>query len=65
LVHTSNEWRGETSLKLALENNGLCVGTLALGPRRSGQEYSPKDRAELEASATKVAEALILLRQVK
>ncbi len=60
LLHRSGEWNGEASIHVSLENNGVRLGLLSLGPRRSGSEYLPEDRAALQLAADRVAQAVAL-----
>jgi GAF domain-containing protein len=60
LLHTCGEWNGEPSLSVALESNGDRYGTLSLGARRNGRDYTPQDREALQQTAQVVAYAIAL-----
>jgi len=60
LLHTCGEWNGEASLSVALESNGDRYGTLSLGARRNGRDYTPQDREALQQTAQVVACAIAL-----
>jgi serine phosphatase RsbU (regulator of sigma subunit) len=53
-----------TVITLPLVNRGALIGLLNLGPRKSGQRYSPDDRELLNTLAVQVAPALHVAQMV-
>ncbi len=58
LVHTVGQWTGNAALTIPLASAGTPIGSLLLGPRPHGLEYTPTDRTKLQASADLVAGAI-------
>ncbi len=58
LVYTVGKWAGNVALTIMLTNRGTLVGSLLLGSRPHGLEYTLTDRANLQASADLVAGAI-------
>jgi serine phosphatase RsbU (regulator of sigma subunit) len=54
-----------TVITLPLVNRGELIGLLNLGPRKSGQRYSPDDRELLNTLAVQVAPALHVAQMVR
>lgn len=62
-VYTVGKWNGEAKLRVTLASEGIVVGELALGARRGGAQYGPRDRERLERMVEPVAHALALDRR--
>jgi hypothetical protein len=60
LLHTYGQWNGEARLSLPLECGGTRYGTLSLGARRNGLEYTAHDQDILQQTAEVVAYAISL-----
>jgi hypothetical protein len=59
-VHTIGDWRNAPEATIGLEHQGLTVGSLSLGARRSGRPFDPHDLALLADTAGAVAAAITL-----
>jgi len=59
LLHTAGQWTGNAVLTIPLESGGTTLGRIVLGSRPHGLEYSPQDRANVQASADLVANAIM------
>jgi hypothetical protein len=57
-IYMVGKWIGNAELTIPLESGGATLGRLVLGPRPHGLEYSPQDRANLQATADLVATAI-------
>ncbi len=64
LLHTCGHWRGEARLSVPLESDGIRYGTLALGARRNGLDYTDEDRETLRQTAEVVAYAIAVRGQI-
>ena len=63
LAHASEGWDSSAALNVPLESNGERLGVLQLGARRQiGREYTSQDRATLQQTADRVAQAISLQR---
>jgi serine phosphatase RsbU (regulator of sigma subunit) len=62
-------WRAlkeaEVEITLPLISRGVLLGLLNLGPRRSGQDYAPADRALLNTLSTQITPALRVAQMVR
>jgi hypothetical protein len=59
-VYTLGDWNGKAELELTLENSGKRFGTVQLGTRRNGADYSAQDAKTLQENAQLVAAAIAL-----
>ena len=59
-AHATRRWNGDALLSVPLQSaeGAARLGVLALGPRRSDQGYSPRDREVLQDAAQVVALAI-------
>jgi hypothetical protein len=71
LAHTYGEWNdGNSALSMPIVSradgtpNGKILGSLQLGPRSVGIDYTEKDRELLEQSTSTLAETIALARRV-
>jgi hypothetical protein len=64
LVHTTGEWHGTAQISVPLENKGVRIGVMSLGPREDGSAYTDQDRKTLQEVASAVAEAICLVRRL-
>lgn len=62
VVATAGEWPQPVAAEMALVCEGRPVGTLQLGPRRSGEEYSADELASLQTACNSVARAVELMQ---
>lgn len=60
LVTSIGDWRGDVKLSVPLvtTNNGMRVGLITLGGRKSGATYTANEQRALEGAATEVAKAI-------
>ncbi len=58
--YTVGHWTGQPKLTTTLTSDGQVFGEIALGPRRSGGEYSDADAQALARAAEQVSRALAL-----
>jgi hypothetical protein len=65
LVYSVGQWNGQASISVPLEANGVRLGVLSLGSRRTGAPYTEKDRALLEQTAALVARAIQLAQKLR
>jgi hypothetical protein len=61
VVATAGDWPQPVKAELSLAREGRVVGTLALGARRSGDEYSEDEWASLQTACNSVARAIELM----
>lgn len=60
LVHTSDNWQGDPKLTIALESDDKQIGSLQLGARDDGRDYSLEDQEMLRQVADRVARVVHL-----
>jgi hypothetical protein len=58
LCCTFGVWNGIAQLSMPIETKGTQLGTIALGKRKSGLDYSDQDRENLYHTASLVAQAI-------
>ncbi len=58
LLYACGEWEGQAELSLPLEQGRRSLGLIALGSRRNGLEYAPRDREGLQEVIGLVIEAI-------
>jgi hypothetical protein len=63
LVQTCGDWSGEAKVDVPLQNpeSGARIGLVALGSRRNGLDYSPRDRETLQQIAMHVTRVIALM----
>jgi hypothetical protein len=57
-VASTPGWRGEAALAVPIQAGGRRVGTISLGPQRSGSAYAARDEVALASLATTLWDAL-------
>jgi hypothetical protein len=62
IVHEAGDWDGHVALSVPIECGEATLGTIALAPRLSGQEYTASDVELLQRNATLAARAIVLVR---
>jgi hypothetical protein len=62
---TSGEWTGQAELVIPLRVGDEEIGRMALGARRHGTPYAPRERDRLQRAADIVAVGLTLAREQK
>ena len=66
LVYASDGWRDEdAAINVHLECDDQQFGEIKLGEKRSGQEYTAKDKETLQLNAGRVAEAIWLAERAR
>jgi hypothetical protein len=66
LVWASEGWRdADADVVVRLESDDKQFGQIKLGAKRSGQEYTTKDKEALESNAARVAEAIWLAERAR
>ena len=62
-TYVSGTWIDDAVLVIPLRAGGQEVGRIALGPRRHGAPYAPRERERLQQAADVVAVGLMLVRR--
>ena len=62
-TYVSGTWIDDAVLVIPLRAGGQEVGRIALGPRRHGAPYAPRERERLQQAADVVAVGLTLVRR--
>ena len=57
-IHTSGAWTGDADLSIPLALDGKQSGSLSLGPRRNGMEYTVSDVQTLQETVDVVGQAI-------
>lgn len=63
LIRQLGEWKNEAKLSVPLQSEGLVIGTIALGVRRHGTEYTADDRQAMQEIGILVARAIALAKR--
>jgi hypothetical protein len=63
LVHSTGVKIDDGQLRVRLQHGETVVGTLTLGPRRSGAAYAESDRRALERTGAIVAQAIVIVER--
>jgi hypothetical protein len=62
-IYTSGAWTGNAEISIPLSLNGEQSGSLSLGPRRNGFEYTVRDLETLQETVDVVAQAVEVERR--
>lgn len=65
LVHVCGVWRDDAQLTVPMQSDTVLVGSLALGARKGGGEYTAQDRDALQQTADWVVRAISLIEDRK
>lgn len=64
VAYASRDWNGDAALRVPLQADGVQIGMLALGARRSGAGYTEQDRQALQETVAPVVRALALTARI-